>query len=308
MSRSDARPRIILATAVWKRRELTRAVLRHYVQIRRLIEKDIDLRLIAVGSEGQLSRQLCEESGFDYVEYANEPLSYKYNALIGAGARYQPDAVVLVNSDDLVESSYFRACLERLNSGCDYVGFRGTHVLDLVSLTRGLWPGYESSYMQFRVGEPAGCGRCFSRRLLESMQWQLWPDVPRRNNSLDFWCTRYLELGGFQPSAPTMTELGARAVQLKSDVGITKLSLIPLEGIERGESNWEWLKGFVDAREVASLRAVHEHLAPAAMEEPYRYINAERTPILDAEDVPRIRHELKLMRAHHDAPGTPSSD
>lgn len=308
MPRRDARPRIILATAVWQRHELTRAVLRHYVRIRRAIEQDIDLRLLAVGSEGQLSRQLCEELGFDYVEYTNEPLSYKYNALIGACTRYHPDAVVLVNSDDLVESSYFRACVEQVRSGCDYFGFRGTYVLDLVTLTRGLWPGYESSYMQFRVGEPAGCGRCFSRRLLEAMQWKLWPDVPRRNNSLDFWCTRYLQLGGFHPSAPTMTELGARAVQIKSDVGITKLSLIPLEGIECGESAWEWLEGFVDAREVASLQSVHEQLAPAATGEPYHYINAERTPILDAEDIPWIRREMKLMRAHHGLPGTPSSD
>ena len=65
------KPTIALITAVWKRPELTGLVLNRFKNIKFELSNKINLELIAVGSEGDVSRRLCESRGFFYVEYEN---------------------------------------------------------------------------------------------------------------------------------------------------------------------------------------------------------------------------------------------
>ena len=58
----------------------------------------IDLELIAVGSEGDKSQQLCENHGFAYVEHDNMPLNRKYNAASRLAQESNPDAVYRIDS------------------------------------------------------------------------------------------------------------------------------------------------------------------------------------------------------------------
>ena len=57
--------RLVLATTVWKRPELTDAVLAHYKAVRQSLADRMDLSLLAVGSEGRQSREICERNGFE---------------------------------------------------------------------------------------------------------------------------------------------------------------------------------------------------------------------------------------------------
>ena len=97
--------RITLITAVWKRHELTGLVLNRFRNIKRELSDTIDLELIAVGSEGDASRQLCENHGFTYVEQDNMPLNRKYNAASRLAQESNPDAVYRIDSDDWITSA-----------------------------------------------------------------------------------------------------------------------------------------------------------------------------------------------------------
>ncbi|MBT8397680.1 MAG: hypothetical protein KJN92_11975, partial [Gemmatimonadetes bacterium] len=164
----------MLLTCVHKRPELTRAVLGIYRQMQRSVAEEVDLRLLAVGSEGLRSRKMCEDHGFDYIEHANSPLSHKWNAGVDAARDYDPDGLVIVGSDDLVSKEMFRAYADRLSDGVDFFGLEDLYFFDAATGLLGYWSGYGSLYPA-RKGEPIGCGRCFSRRLLDSTFWNLWP-------------------------------------------------------------------------------------------------------------------------------------
>ena len=84
---------VALITAVWKRHELTDLVLNRFKSIKNEIADEINLELIAVGSEGTASRQLCEKHGFTYIEQDNMPLNRKYNAASRLAKTFNPDAV-----------------------------------------------------------------------------------------------------------------------------------------------------------------------------------------------------------------------
>ena len=299
--------RLVLATTVWKRPELTDAVLANYKAVRQSLADRMDLPLLAVGSEGRQSREICERNGFEYVEYENEPVTYKWNAIISRAEALNPEGIILVNSDDLVSANLFGVYLDRLAEGFDYFGLRGTYVFDLMAEQLGTWPGYEASYMRYRVGEPAGCARCFSRRLLESTGWRLWPVVPRKNSSMDFWSTQFLKLYGFEPRAWTMDELGVAVVQLKTDVNITTFNRLPLSDLRSGHDAWRVIEEVGGAHTVEALRRFRSGLAaPPGMsmgDASHRCSTADREPVYRIEDIepPSLRcqilAELRAMQS-----------
>jgi len=275
-------------------------VLAYYKNVRESIADRIELSLAAVGSEGPATRELCERNGFAYLEHVNIPVTHKWNAVIGTARPLEPDGVVLVNSDDLVSANLFEIYADRLAEGCDYFGLRGTHIFDLPTERLGTWPGYEASYMKYRIGEPAGCARCFSRRLLEKTGWRLWPTVPQKNSSMDFWCTQYLKLFGFEPEAWTMEELGVSAVQVKTDVNITTFNRLPLSDLRTGGAAWQVVGEIVGPHTANALRALRRDRAdcsdtsagPADREPVHRIEDIEPDALRD-----QVLTELRAMRA-----------
>ena len=86
------------------------------------LSNKINLELIAVGSEGDVSQRLCESRGFFYVEYENVPLNRKYNAACRTAKQFDPDAVFRIDSDDWITGNKFDRYLEILKNGVDVVG------------------------------------------------------------------------------------------------------------------------------------------------------------------------------------------
>jgi hypothetical protein len=298
--------RLALATTVWRRPELTEVVLGHYHRLAQRVADRIDLSLLAAGSEGLDSRAICERNGFAYVETANEPVTFKWNRVIGEARSRDPEGVVLVNSDDLVSPNLLQVYVERLSQGVDFFGLLETFIFDLNSEQLGIWPGYAASYMRYRVGEPAGCARCFSRRLLDATGWRLWPSVPEKNSSMDFWCTRFLKLFGFEPQASTMGELGVRAVQIKTDVNITRFDQLPLRDLCSGAEAWRVIEDCIDPDTIEALRFARRRLASRSggvTEMPARRTeHAQREPVFRLDDLrpaelrDQLLMELDAMR------------
>jgi hypothetical protein len=247
--------RLVVLTCVYLRCELTRIVLRRYHRLQGTLAGEIDLRLLAVGSMGGISRDICESSGFDYVEHPNEPLSHKWNHGVREARRYDPDGLVIVGSDDMISARLLRAYVARLAAGHDYFGLKDLYFYDLVSSQLGYWGGYKLSEQQ-RQGEPIGCGRCHSRRLLERTGWNLWPQDPPRDRELDSLSLAYLREFGFAPDAWRMAQLDAHAVDIKSGFNLNRFSDIPFERVQSGSAAHAYLSDLFSSQEVAQLLAL----------------------------------------------------
>jgi len=243
----------LLLTSVWKRPELTKIVLRTYDRMRESLADEIDLRLLAVGSEDETSRLLCEECGFDYIEQPNSPLSYKWNAGVNAAEKYEPDALVIVGSDDLVSPGLFHAWAEKLREGLHFFGISDMYFFDPTDSRLGYWGGYEHTVMKDRAGEPIGCGRCFSRTLLEKMKWNLWPPMPKLDSLLDRLALNFAKVHGFKPVSWKLAEIGAQAVDIKIDTNITPFDAIEYQVVRNGDNAMDYMRSLLTPDDLTRL-------------------------------------------------------
>ncbi|MDV6328085.1 hypothetical protein Q5L94_08440 [Idiomarina sp. Sol25] len=182
------RPNILILTCVWKRHELTECFYQYYSRIQRELKDTIDLQLLAVGSEKSVSRLLCEQYGFDYVEFDNQPLTQKWQAGMDASKSKDFDAMVILGSDDFVEKDVFFLYKKALDRNVHFYGFRDMYIYDVPSKCFGHWLGYGSAPIDQlqpqRVGETIGLGRFLSRALLEYLSFNIWETV-EENRGLD---------------------------------------------------------------------------------------------------------------------------
>ena len=192
--------KIVILTCVWKRPELTKFVLDYYRGLKNKLSNILHIDLLAVGSEGQKSKKICEESGFDYVEQANLPLSDKWETGINECEKYNSDAVVIVGSDDLLsEKTLFFLC-NKIMEGRLIVGLKDMYLYDSPKKKLYHWQGYETDSKQskHRGLESIGLGRCLSKKLLEKLDYSIWKDF-KINKGLDGAMNRKISQIGVLP-------------------------------------------------------------------------------------------------------------
>lgn len=193
--------RMCILTTVWRRPDLTRQVLNWYRSLQLALAPRLDLVLLAVGSEGELSRDLVEGCGWNYMEAPNAPLGGKWNIGFLGAKELDPDAVMIVGSDDVVD----RHCVEAAASAMEHSTFFG--LLDLWFLDVGQPPriGYWSGYTNHRVGEPHGVCRTYGRELLGELSWSPWAPSALIDRGLDR--AAYVSVCGAKSSSIFTTKL-----------------------------------------------------------------------------------------------------
>lgn len=215
---------ITIVTAIQGRHDLTEIVLRYYSGLQ-LNAKD-DISLLAVGSEWDASKELVERCGWNYVEYPNEPLSQKFNHVFQCAKVFNPDLLILVGSDDLVSYEVIDWYARNVPRDCrEMVGLQDLYFYGIQDGDTVLFPGY----IQMGYGKAPrtiGAGRCFSRRILEIMDWRPWQNerVPR---GLDSSSTAQMKKRGIGERCVTMAETGGIAVDIKHPlVNLTRWGLL----------------------------------------------------------------------------------
>lgn len=248
--------RLVAVMPVYGRPELTRLILRqwHYQMLR--LRSRMDVRLVVVGSEGPRSAALVAgySDTMSYVEAPNDPLNRKWNVGLGVARFLEPDAVLTVGSDDLVSDSLLLAYADKVRAGVDYFGLVDLYFFDAATVRLGHWPGYGPQSMPHRTGEPIGLARCYARGLLESVDWQLWPDVPARSNAMDYASLQHLATQGLTPRTFTLAALNAKAVDVKVGLGITGFDRIPYREVTHGGAALSYLADLVDEAGMTELR------------------------------------------------------
>lgn len=224
--------KIALLTTLFKRPELAACVLYHGIEIRAWCESadhDLTIVLVAVGSEGEESRKLAEEHGWDYVEHENQPLGAKLNAGFARCRALGVDAVVAHGSDDFADPALIVEWARHIEDGasiCGLIDMFKVHGRTLVALR---WPGYRGA----RKGEAIGPWRAISRRILDAIDWA--PYDPTLSKNLDNSMTKKLnaKCPGWKDTAHvvTMAEAGASAFDVSVPDRITPWELISWQAL-----------------------------------------------------------------------------
>lgn len=193
-------------------------MLRYYMRAAdALLPDGIMLTGAIAGSEGELSRQLCNGTGFLYVESPNRPLSRKWNSAVKLLRECQPDAILIVGSDDWLSHGLLRAYARFLRDGCDYVALKDVYLIHANTKRCLLFTG------------TTGVARMIRRDILDRLQWQLWPDT--LNRSLDRVMGYRLDADGVTPSQPwngSMAQVAqdAVAVDIKTTTNLWSFRLL----------------------------------------------------------------------------------
>jgi hypothetical protein len=212
-------------TTLWKRPELARLVLEHLWQVRETLAGELRLEVVAVGSEGDASREVCDGLEVEYVESANDPLNEKHNAGYLRARELGVDAVMRLDSDTLASETFFRALAARLREGS--VGCLDIYFLDLATMQLYYNPPYSLLNQRLynllkggwrRVGEPVGPGRCHPAAVLDELGWEPWGrgDLPNIRHRIDAAELSRLRRHGHVLRGFQLAELGGCLIDVKT--------------------------------------------------------------------------------------------
>lgn len=177
------------------RHDLAKAVLRHTAGLRDALRPEIALDVMIAMSRTDVSGivPVCEGLGFARIVKENEPVSRKHQAGLEAIRKRFPSCqgVVLGASDDFFSAEYLRLIAGYAAAGKS-AGPDRVYILDEATGTMGLWD--KPFILRTGLRIPVGPGRLFGRRLLEAVEWQVWPFDA--NCALDTLSAEHLERRG----------------------------------------------------------------------------------------------------------------
>jgi hypothetical protein len=217
----DARPlKIILVTGIWKRHEIFRRFAENVSQL--------GIHVIVSGSEGEVSKNLVESYGFEYIEMPNTPLSVKMNAPVLRAKELGADYVLFTGSDDLISKECFDVYKEHARKRIDFIGLLDFYFYDTNTDKTLYWEGYSDH----RKGHTVGAYRMISSRLLDRMDWQ--PFELKDSAVLDNSMQKKLKVLPHTITTFKLKDKRVYAIDIKSDVNMTPFRQWP---------NSEFIKG-----------------------------------------------------------------
>lgn len=208
---------IALITAMYKRPELTQFVFNYYKEMKSKLENFVNLELFVSGSEGVKSRNLAEGNGFNYIEIPNFPLTSKFNKVAQESKKSNPDAVLLIGSDDIISYDTFMFYDGLINKGFDCFGFLDMYVFDLLSQKLYYWIGYTNK----RKGESIGLGRLYSKKVMDKLSWNLWDK--NFNQNLDGINKRLLSRNNIKVETSSLKSSNSFVLDIKTKNNITHI-------------------------------------------------------------------------------------
>jgi len=240
----EIRMRVIILMTMWRRPELTNYVCRHYRKMKAELAYDMELTLLAVGSEKEKSKEIAVKNGFEYLEYPNRPHNKKINAGFLRAKDYNPDLVFFVDSDAIISREYFKAM--KMQSESEVVGgLSDYYFLDFYKKRLGYWPGYPKGE---RHGGVVGPGKCFSKKILDKLSWQTMPAVVKSHSGMDWHCRQKLRAFGIKIKGYKMNQIGCFAMDVKTGQNFYQWEELKYAGITEGAKLKRLLKktGFID--------------------------------------------------------------
>lgn len=217
--------RLGYVTAIWGRDWLTEIVFANLANLRDLLHPEIELVIAVAGSEGTKSESLTRKFGYKYVEIANQPLGAKWNGALRALKDEDVAGICVLGSDDLCNEKYFRELAEYVRLGGQLAGLAELYFFDHPTGRLLYWQGYGPP----RRGDTVGAGRFVGRKILDQLDWELWPG--RLHAGLDKGMRELLANSGHDFIKPLpCRDGGAVVMDIKGYGGMNGLEQIAASG------------------------------------------------------------------------------
>lgn len=156
--------KILVATLMWQRFDLFKKFVKHY--------HNLGLDVLAIGSEGQESKNLCDQLGCAYIEHPNQPFGSKLNRRLDYFLEHHEYThILLLGSDDFIDNIVLNKIYENIPS-YDIISWSDIYYLDESTGEILYSEGYKNN--KNRKGEPIAPGRCISRKVIQELRGQLW--------------------------------------------------------------------------------------------------------------------------------------
>ena len=159
----ESNVKIVMVTCVYGRHKLLKVFLDYSLTLP--LHK-----IVAVYSNDEDKKFLNKYPDVDAVYFDNFPLSRKWNRAVIACEKYNPDAIMISGSDDLLSRNYINYCKHKIASGYDMIGTK---------CWTNTFIGKDYFYMcpahyPVRNPNPLGLGRCISNKLLKKFKWSIY--------------------------------------------------------------------------------------------------------------------------------------
>lgn len=187
-----------------------------------------DVKVVVCTSSEEVA-YIARSNGFeDHFEIENFPIGRKRNKATREAKKHEADLYIQSAEDHLISKGYIEYALRQIEIGCDLVGTWDEYFYDYSQNIAKYCKGYQPGW---RYGEVTGIGKCFSRRLLNALDWQVVPD--EENTSLDFKANQKLSKIPHKAHFTHLSEIeGAMLVDLKDGTTLNKIEDIPGEVID----------------------------------------------------------------------------
>lgn len=207
--------KLAIVTSVWQRPDIFEMFARG---IKHLINNctQFDITVIVSGSEGEKSKSMVANHGFNYIEIPNTPLADKVNATTQACKDIGIDYVLCVGSDDVMSPGLLNEYAIYMRKGIDFIGVTDCYFYDTVTKKSLYWAGYREPY---RIGNTVGPFRALSARLLSLWDWRPWDN--KHSAMLDTSMQEKLKAHPHTSHAFNMRNIGMYALDIKSSTNMT---------------------------------------------------------------------------------------
>ena len=157
-------PKILVATLMWQRFDLFTKFVKHY--------HNLGLDVLAIGSEGEESKKLCDQLGCAYIEHPNQPFGSKLNRRLDYFLEHDEYThILLLGSDDFIDNIVLSKIYQNI-SNYDIISWSDIYYLDENTGEILYSEGYKNN--PSRRGEPIAPGRCISKKVIRELRGQLW--------------------------------------------------------------------------------------------------------------------------------------
>lgn len=164
--------RVIVCSAMHHRQSTVKLCLNRLHQLADKIESlGVDLSFIYGCSTEADYKFLKSFKRVNAYKAPNKPLYRKFNQGVEMLKDERFDAAIMIGSDDYFDEAFLWFVLDKLNI-FEHIAFRDIYFLDLKKQLFFYWKGYTN----YRRGEPAGAGKCYTKRALEKLDYQLFVD------------------------------------------------------------------------------------------------------------------------------------
>lgn len=121
-----------------------------------------------------IERQIAKETRSYFISCENTYLGNKWQTGIDFARTLEPDALLIMGSDALISPDWVKFSAEKIANGADLTGKISWYTCGIVP-KKHLEILHHKYIRSPAVDFPVGGGRMVSRKLLDRMDWQLYP-------------------------------------------------------------------------------------------------------------------------------------